>query len=144
MFNMCTEYQYLLSTEASYSCYYYHVMLFCYTWYQHYLINLHSEISVEHQPVICTSVHEPDLAGGLGQAKDSCSMKNKEIRIVHNMLPPFLVVNNGAVDHTTLEAPFLTTFLERFLLRPSFIFANRVWGNKNKSTGIWSGMVGLV
>ena len=85
-----------------------------------------------------------DLVGSLGLVKDACSMKNKEIRIVHNMLPPFFVVNKGVIDQTTLEASFLTTFLEKFLLRPSFIFANRVWGNQNKSTGIWNGMVGLV
>ena len=85
-----------------------------------------------------------DLTGSLGHVQDVCSMKNKKIRIAHNMLPPFLVVDKGDIDQTTLEASFLTTFLEKFLLRPSFIFANRVWGNQNKSTGIWNGMVGLV
>ena len=85
-----------------------------------------------------------DLTGSLGHIEDVCNMKNKEIRIVHNRLPPFLVVNKGYVDQTTLEASFLTTFLETFSLRPSFNFANQVWGNRNKSTGIWNGVVGLV
>ena len=85
-----------------------------------------------------------DLVGSLGHVKDACSMKNKEIRIVHNMLPPSFAVNDGAIDQTTLEGPVLKTFLERFSLRPSFKFAHRVWGVQNKSTGIWNGIVGLV
>ena len=85
-----------------------------------------------------------DLAGSLGHVKDACSMKNKEIRIVHNMLPPYFAVNNGTIDQTTLEGPILKTFLERFSLRPSFQFAHQVWGIQNKSTGIWNGIVGLV
>ena len=85
-----------------------------------------------------------DLVGGLGTFKDVCSMKNKEIRIVHNMLPPYFAVNNGTIDQTTLEGPILKTFLERFSLLPSYQFAHRVWGIQNKSTGIWNGIVGLV
>ena len=85
-----------------------------------------------------------DLVGSLGHVKEACSMKNKEIRIVHNMLPPSFAVNDGAIDQTTFEGPVLKTFLERFSLRPSFEFAHRVWGVQNKSTGIWNGLVGLV
>ena len=85
-----------------------------------------------------------DLAGTIGHVKESCSLKNREIRIAHNINPPFFTVNNGVIDQTTLEGSYLTTFLDRFSLHPSFVFAQQVWGVQNKSSGIWNGIIGLV
>ena len=85
-----------------------------------------------------------DLAGSLGLIKEACSMKNKEIRISYNKGPPYFDINNGIIEHTLLEAPILTTFLEKYSLRPTFSFAQQKWGSQDKSTGIWNGVVGLV
>ena len=85
-----------------------------------------------------------DLPGSLGFLEEVCSLRNKEIRIAHNMLPPYFAVYNGTIDKTTLESPFLQTFIERFSLFPSFFFAQQTWGSQDKTTGIWNGIVGLV
>ena len=85
-----------------------------------------------------------DLPGSLGNVEESCSLRNKELRIAHNMLPPNFLVHNGTIDQTTLESPFLQTFIERFSLSPLFFFAQQTWGSRNKTSGIWNGVVGLV
>ena len=85
-----------------------------------------------------------DLPGSLGNIKNTCTVRKKEIRIAHNMLPPYFAVHNGSIDQTNLESPFLQTFLEKFSLRPSFLFAQQVWGSLNKTSGIWNGILGLV
>ena len=85
-----------------------------------------------------------DLKSSLGHFKDVCTMRNKELRIACNVLHPFFVVKDETIDMTTLESPFLQTFLERFSLHPSFHFAQQKWGSKNKSSGIWNGVVGMV
>ena len=85
-----------------------------------------------------------DIHGSLGNVEDACSLKNREIRIAHNMLPPYFAVHNGTIDQNNLESPFLQTFLDKFSLRPSFFFAQQAWGSLNKTSGIWNGIVGLV
>ena len=87
-------------------------------------------------------LHDP--AGSLGLIKEACSMRNKEIRISYNTGPPYFDINNGIIEHTFLEAPILTTFLEKYSLRPIFNFAQQKWGSQDKSSGIWNGVVGLV
>ena len=85
-----------------------------------------------------------DMPGSLGHVDTVCNMKNKPIRIAHNMLPPFFAVNNGMIDITTLESIVLKTLLEKHNLRPFWVNAGQVWGNKDKTTGKWDGIVGLV
>ena len=60
-----------------------------------------------------------DLPGSLGNVEEACSLRNKDIRIAHNMLSPNFAVYNGTIDQTTLESPLLQSFIERFSLRPS-------------------------
>ena len=85
-----------------------------------------------------------NLKASLGPVDDVCNMKNRPIRIAHNMLPPFFAVKNGAIDPTSLESTCLQSFLERYNLTPSFYFAKQVWGIKNKSSGKWNGITGSV
>ena len=76
--------------------------------------------------------------------KDVCRLASREIRIAYNRLPPLFDVINQEVDSTTLEGPFLETFLEKYDLRPTFVNANYNWGSKNETSGIWDGLIGLV
>ena len=85
-----------------------------------------------------------DLHGSLGNVEEACSLRGKELRIAHNMLPPYFAVYNGTIDQTTLESQFLQSFIEKFSLRPTFLFAQQTWGSRNKTSGIWNGIVGLV
>ena len=85
-----------------------------------------------------------DLAGSLGRMESVCSRRKKRIRIAHNVYQPFFAVNNGLIDPTTVESIFLTTFLEKYSLQPSFYFAGQVWGNLNKTSGLWNGVIGQV
>ena len=85
-----------------------------------------------------------NLSLSLGQVEDMCSMRNKEIRIAHNNVPPMFAVNNNEVDSDTLEGAVLDTFLEKYSLRPTFINAKQVWGIKNETSGLWDGVIGLV
>ena len=80
----------------------------------------------------------------LGHVNDLCSMKNKMITVAYNMLPPFFAMNNGIINPTTLESAFLMTFLEKYNLTPSFIFAKQVWGIQDKISRKWNGVMGLV
>ena len=80
----------------------------------------------------------------LGHVNDLCSMKNKMIKVAYNMLPPFFAMNNGIINPTTLESAFLKTFLEKYNLTPSFIFAKQVWGIQDKTSRKWNGVMGLV
>ena len=64
-----------------------------------------------------------DLPGSLGRMESVCSRRKKRIRIAHNVYQPFFAVNNGLIDPTTVESIFLTTFLEKYSLQPSFSFA---------------------
>ena len=80
----------------------------------------------------------------LGHVNDLCSMKNKMITVAYNMLPPFFAMNNGIINPTTLESAFLMTFLEKYNLTPSFIFAKQVWGIQDETSRKWNGVMGLV
>ena len=85
-----------------------------------------------------------NLTNSLGHMKDVCRLASREIRIAYNRLPPLFDVINQEVDSTTLEGPFLETFLEKYDLRPTFVNANYNWGSKNETSGIWDGLIGLV
>ena len=85
-----------------------------------------------------------NLSHSLGHVGDMCSMKNREIRIAYTIAGPMFSVNNQKMESNTLEGAVLDTFFDRYNLRPTFISANQVVGSKNETSGLWSGVFGLV
>ena len=86
----------------------------------------------------------PDLSASLGGLDTVCNMRNRQLRIAHNTWPPFFAVTEGVIDDTTLESIVIKTFLEKHSLEPVWVHAGQVWGNIEKTTGKWNGIVGLV
>ena len=86
-----------------------------------------------------------NLQSSLGHIDTVCNMKNKPLRIAYNIWQPyFATADEGELDTTTLESIFLETLLEQHNLMPIWVDAGQSWGGKDKITGLWNGVVGLV
>ena len=84
------------------------------------------------------------LTTSLGPFNTVCNMKNKQLRIAHNTWQPYFAMETGTPDNTTMESIFLNTLLEKHSLTPVWVDAGQSWGGLDKTTGKWTGAVGLV
>ena len=72
--------------------------------------------------------------------------KDRPIRITHVSYYSFwqLLADTGNIDTTTYEGYLMQSFVEKYQLKPSFLDAGWGWGNLDKKTNLWNGMVGNV
>ena len=85
-----------------------------------------------------------DMDASLRPVEEECNMRDKPIRVAYNIWQPYFSFDSGKLDTLSLESIFLTTMFERFNLNPIWVNAGQSWGSKDKTTGRWGGVIGLV
>ena len=72
-------------------------------------------------------------------------LRNRPLRISHNNVKNyFSTTGENSMDLSTYEAYILSTFVEKFNNKPVLLNTRYKWGAKNKTTGVWNGVVGNV
>ena len=89
----------------------------------------------------------PATPGGRRKKTVCChSLRNRPLRVTHNNVKNYFSMSGeNVMDLRTYEAFILNTFIEKFNNKPVvFLNARYKWGAKNKTTGVWNGVVGNV
>ena len=85
----------------------------------------------------------------LGQTTHSaaCSLHGATLRVSYNIYEPyFSQPSSGQLSEPSgqIEEAYLRSFIANYHLDVHFQYADDAWGTLNRTTGMWSGVVGLV
>ena len=85
----------------------------------------------------------------LGQTphSEACSLHGATLRVSYNIYQPyFSQPSSGQLSEPSgqIEEAYLRSFIANYHLDVHFQYADDAWGTLNTTTGMWSGVVGLV
>ena len=76
-----------------------------------------------------------------------CSLHGAKLKVAFNIKKPFFSqLTSGQLSKPSgqIEEAFLRSFIANYHLDVHFQYADDAWGTLNTTTGLWSGVVGLV